>query len=659
MWRRLPALGNVPRPRVGLALAVVVGVLATLLSTPAAAGSPAPRGSSGVPASTPRTTPDRSLDAAAVQSPATTRAWRRGECRNGRGVTVVVDFRSLGRGKIVRCVQRRIGRGFSGLDALQAAGIRVRGVDGFGKSFVCRLQGRPRPREDVKPGPGTYREKCRRIPPKSAYWSYWYARDGGRWRYSKTGAGGRNVIRGGFEGWSFHAGRGDAKPPRRKPNRPGRVADPASFGSVSRAGGVSTVSAVAASAGAAAPHRLTPSRHSSGDASTRAARRAAEWLLDDLRSGRLPGPGGRTDWGLTLDAFLASRAAGVASAEAAEILAALAGELDAYLGPAIYADPRARIAGATAKTLVALAVDGRPTTRMSGYDLRSELLGLMQKPGDRHPGRFSDQRTGADSSNTVSQALAVIGLARSGDVPQPALTYLRRQQCPAGWFRMYGDQGRTCADGQGAASAPDADGTAMALQALLAARATGASAFQSSIRRATAWLVGQQAADGSFGGGELTAGANANSTGLAAQALDASGRPAAAARANRWLRSVQILGPRTADTQAAADTGAVAYDAGALRGARSGGIEPLARDQWRRATAQAVLGLAGTSFADLGGHPVEADPTTTAAASPSEDATGGTGWPRLLLGGLAALVAAGAATAALVRWTRRRPGLPA
>jgi len=657
MWRRLPASANGTYARVGLALALVIGVLASLLATPAVAGT-----ASGVSGGTARTTPDTTVGTVALPSGSAARASHRGECRSGRGVTVVVDFRSLGRGTIVRCVQRRVGRNFSGLDALQAVDIRVRGVDGLGKSFVCRLQGRPRPREDVNPGPGTYREKCRRIPPKSAYWSYWYARDGGRWRYSKAGLTARNVIRGGFEGWSFHAGGGDAKPPRRKPNRPGRVDDPGSVGPVGSVRPVGTVAttatAVAGPFGRTAPLRLTPSLHTSSDASTLAARRAARWLMGELDSGRLPGPGGGTDWGLTLDAFLAFRAAGVGDAESAEILRALADEIDAYIGPEIYDDPRARIAGATAKALVAVAVDGGPTTAMRGYDLRSELLALMQGPGGRQPGRFSDRRTGVDSSNIVSQALAVIGLARSGGVPRPALTYLRRQQCPAGGFRMYGDQGRTCTDGPGSPGSPDADGTAMALQALLAARAAGAGALRRPIGRAASWLAGQQAPAGSFGGGELTTSANSNSTGLAAQALAASGRPAAAARANRWLRSLQLLGPRPVGAQAATDVGAVAYDDNALLRARSSGIEPLARDQWRRATAQAVLGLAGTSFADLGGHAVGGDHGALAATSSSPGRSDRTDWSPLLLGGLAALLAAGVATA-LLRWTRRRPGLPA
>ena len=98
----------------------------------------------------------------------------------------------------------------------------------------------------------------------------------------------------------------------------------------------------------------------------RAAQRAAGWLIGDLRAGRLPGPTGRTDWGLTIDALWALHAAGVGSASADRIADALSHGVDAFIGPTAYRDPRARIAGATAKTLVAAVVAGRDTAHFGG-----------------------------------------------------------------------------------------------------------------------------------------------------------------------------------------------------------------------------------------------------------------------------------------------------
>ena len=567
-------------------------------------------------------------------------------------MTVVIDFRSLDHRTLVRCVARRIGRDFTGRDALRAADVQVRGVDGFGRAFVCRLQGRPTRSEDLRPGPRTYRERCNRIPPTTAYWSYWSARDGGRWRYSTVGYS-RRVVRGGFEGWSFHVGRRAAKPPRWSPERPGRVD-----------GADVTVSGVAAAVAA----RPTPARGG------RSARQAAGWLIGDLRGSRLPGPGGVTDWGLTIDALWALRATGTGRAATSGIVRALAQGADDYIGARAYADPQARVAGATAKVLLAAAVAGRDATSFGGFDLRAEVLRLMQDQDAPRPGRFSDRGTGFDSSNTISQATAVIGLALTGGVPAPALRFLRQQQCPDGWFRMYADRGRTCAAGPPGASAPDVDGTAMAVQALLVAEASGARRLGGPISRAVAWLVSRQGPDGSFAGGQYAPGANANSTGLAGQALLAAGRTAAAAAAARWLRSVQLQQQSVRGAGVSGELGAVAYDRSAYTAARFRGIDAGLRDQWRRATAQAVLGLAGVSFLELAGRaPGLAAPSPAAAAAVTD--VGGTtdaadasaqgggdagpstwpGWPPLLLAGLVAVAGAGA-----VGWrVRRRTGLSA
>jgi hypothetical protein len=86
-----------------------------------------------------------------------------------------------------------------------------------------------------------------------------------------------------------------------------------------------------------------------------------------------------------------------------------------------------------------------------------------------------------------------------------------------------------------------------------------------------------QGADGGFGSTE--AGANANSTGLAATALTVAGADDAAEAARIFLLDLQ-------DGCADPDPGAIRYDA-----ARSG--DPV------RATAQAVLGLAGVGLAEV------------------------------------------------------------
>jgi hypothetical protein len=128
------------------------------------------------------------------------------------GVTVVVDFQELdGNGgtaapTLTRCSPNPSpGTQRTGIQALQDAGIAVTGTAQWGLGFVCRLQGRPTATESIPiTGNPTYHEACVVTPPGAAYWSYWNADGSGTtWTYSNYGAANRNVVPGGFEGWSF------------------------------------------------------------------------------------------------------------------------------------------------------------------------------------------------------------------------------------------------------------------------------------------------------------------------------------------------------------------------------------------------------------------------------------------------------------------------
>ncbi|MFJ4104327.1 ABC transporter substrate-binding protein [Amycolatopsis japonica] len=125
-----------------------------------------------------------------------------GFCKDATGVTVVVDFQSLGGTTIVRCNPQTT-RG-TGLDALKGAGFQIAGVQRWGESFVCRVENRPSATETVPvAGRGDYREPCVDTPPAQAYWSYWHASNNCAWDYSQWGVKNRDFIPGGFEGWSF------------------------------------------------------------------------------------------------------------------------------------------------------------------------------------------------------------------------------------------------------------------------------------------------------------------------------------------------------------------------------------------------------------------------------------------------------------------------
>ncbi len=113
-------------------------------------------------------------------------------CEAGAGVTVVVDFASLGGGVGTRCAP---GDPTSGVTALTGAGYSPeRAVQERSGYFLCRIDGKPAS------------DPCQRAASSSAYWSYWHAKPGGSWSFSNTGPGTFNPAPGSVEGWAFGAG---------------------------------------------------------------------------------------------------------------------------------------------------------------------------------------------------------------------------------------------------------------------------------------------------------------------------------------------------------------------------------------------------------------------------------------------------------------------
>lgn len=124
-----------------------------------------------------------------------------GACTSDKGVTVVVDYGPLGGGVDIRCAANADG---SGLSALHAAGFSTQGTIKDGPGVVCRINHRP----------SAAQEKCQTTPPRSAYWHYWHASNGGSWAYSQSGAANRRVSQGGFEGWTFTSAKPGVRPVR-------------------------------------------------------------------------------------------------------------------------------------------------------------------------------------------------------------------------------------------------------------------------------------------------------------------------------------------------------------------------------------------------------------------------------------------------------------
>jgi Prenyltransferase and squalene oxidase repeat len=331
---------------------------------------------------------------------------------------------------------------------------------------------------------------------------------------------------------------------------------------------------------------LLPVSAISGPLTVGPSNAASVWLAGQMVDGERfevnSGGGTYPDQGLTIDAVFAFAATDEADAYAARATAWLAKPeiLTGYLGDGV----NEAYAGAHAKLLLAAQIRGVDPTSFSGVNLPDRLRAL-QAPS----GRFSDRSTFGDFSNAFSQSMAVLALDRTpAGAPAAAVDFLAGSQCPDGGFPLNFGQA-TCTS--------DVDSTALAVQALLATEQAEAA------DRGVAWLIGVQRADGSFGGlAPRTSGPtdepNSNSTGLAAQALTAAGKDTAASRAVDFVVSLQL----TADNGglAAGEAGAIAYNRSAFDAAVASGIQEPTRDQWRRTTAQAVLGLAKVSFGELG-----------------------------------------------------------
>jgi hypothetical protein len=335
----------------------------------------------------------------------------------------------------------------------------------------------------------------------------------------------------------------------------------------------------------------------------------ADWLASQLVNG-LQQNSGYVDVGLTIDTASALQDVGGHSADIAAISDAIAPQLvttgegnygyaesDEYSydknGVAKFAQ-KGYYASGLAKSLYFAENFGiSDISTWAGADLQADLEGIVTATGPSE-GRLVDNSSYGDYANVLSQAYAVNGLEKAGSAKAvDVLSFLLQQQCGAGYFRLhfttsYSAPDQTCDGGQtSGASAPDPDVTAEATRLLLPLAQTDPVVARR-VGKAEAWLLAQQHADGSFGGGTSTTGANANSTGLAGWLLMDLGDTDAANRAAVWIRQHQadeLAG--CANGLSGSATGAIGYDdAGVAAGAKSGLGSSVST--WVRASSQAV-----------------------------------------------------------------------
>jgi hypothetical protein len=343
------------------------------------------------------------------------------------------------------------------------------------------------------------------------------------------------------------------------------------------------------------------------------AQAASGWLAGQMVDGNRLQNFGLDDAGLTIDAMVGFASAGV---EKDRVAAALTWLSD----PAVLSDYMLQFtsinhASQTAKVIFGIQVAGGDPTKVNGTDLVAILNGMLVTSGPT-TGLFQNSTPAgpgeADSTNAFGQSLAILALARTpGGAPASAVDFLVSTQCDSGGFPItLTDPPATC---QG-----DPDGTAMAVQALLAA------GHGDDAKEAVAWLVKQVdpvtgGVKPGFQGGTF----NTNSTGLVAEALRAFGDDAPADKASAFIERLQI-----GCAGDSANRGGIAYIPTDPADPDNTGFNLSTAP---RATAQAILGLTGVALGKItidgakpGATPLNC---TTATPTPSTTITGAAGLP--------------------------------
>lgn len=326
----------------------------------------------------------------------------------------------------------------------------------------------------------------------------------------------------------------------------------------------------------------------SSEAASEASADAAGWITDQLTDGLMHNDQYDVpDHSTTVEAAYALLAIGAEAEAVEQISTALAEGVEEYSTPGkdVYA-------GSTAK-LVSFATDTDADPRdFGGVDLVAQLEGRTTD-GGAAAGRISDDSEYGDYANSFGQAWAVRGLTNAGsEEAAAALEFLLLQQCEEGYFRLNFSEPRAADQSCDGAEErqPPVDVAALVV-VLLHDLADSEPALAEAIDEAVAWILTQQAADGSFEGGSEVSGSNSNSTGLAGWALHVAGEHEAAEAAATWVRAHQLSG---CEGELAGETGAIAYDDAGLAAAAEDGITVKTQFQWRLATVQAAPALLAT-----------------------------------------------------------------
>jgi hypothetical protein len=238
-----------------------------------------------------------------------------------------------------------------------------------------------------------------------------------------------------------------------------------------------------------------------------AAHRAVVWLAGQVNAKGYIGSSGSPDLSDTTLAILALAAAGGERTVALRASTYVEGHIHAY---AVVGGHDG--AGQLATLILDAHVVGVNPTKFGGTNLVARLLATQRTSG-ADAGLFGVQDPTYDGAYRQGLALAALAVAgvRTGAAVRAGVTWLKAQQCPNGGWEAYRSTSVACTPSDPTTySGPDTNSTALAVEGLVAQRATFTHA-------PVGFLVGLQASDG--GWGSYGGSSDPDSTALVIQAL--------------------------------------------------------------------------------------------------------------------------------------------
>ncbi|TGN66399.1 hypothetical protein EXE59_22410 [Nocardioides eburneiflavus] len=325
---------------------------------------------------------------------------------------------------------------------------------------------------------------------------------------------------------------------------------------------------------------------------------AAEWISDELTNGLMMGTSG-PDFGLTIDTGMAVSTVARQGATVTAINNALEPRIADYVGDGTkesYAGPLAKAAAfaRTAKKNPTSYGGVNLITRLEERTANVPADPAAEPQAAAIAGRIFDKSEFGNYANVVGQSYAVraLSLANSAEAGA-ARDFLLKQQCASGAFRLNFDKAdvpsQACTDGV-AGSEADPDATALAVINLVESGDKSA-AVTTALAKAGAWLDARQRRSGAIRSAGQGAQINTNTTAVGGYAMGLLKNRDAALKAALWVRRNQPVDKYRCRTALTKDTGAVAFRPDRVTASKTSGIPADGRDEWRRATAQAILGL--------------------------------------------------------------------